>query len=152
MTDVNISDLAIATTLAETDYLVGNFGTPAVTKKMLLSALRAFIGTPTFLRTSFRTYATTENFDASTYDFFSLNVTASSALTYNAPTGGTVGQVITIHVRNGSAAALGAITWNAAFKMSSWVNPTSGMSWYISFFYDGTNWVETHRTTTEVPN
>ena len=104
------------------------------------------------LRTVYRNYLTNENFNASLHDYFSLNVQANLAITYNAPTGGTVGQELTIRVRNGSGGAMGAITWDPAFKLAAWTNPANGFSRSITFVYDGTSWIEKSRTAADVPN
>jgi hypothetical protein len=105
-----------------------------------------------FRRFIHRNYATPENFDAATYDIFSINIQSNPALTYNAPTGGTVGQEITIRVQNGSGGAMGTITWNAVFKMSGWTNPANGKSRSVTFVYNGTNWIEISQTVADVAN
>jgi hypothetical protein len=117
--------------------------TAGLMRPMLANPFRRYIG---------RNYQLTENFDASLYDIFSLNIQANGALTYNAPTGGTVGQELTIRVRNVSGGAMGTITWNAAFKMSGWTNPATGKSRSVTFFYDGTNWIEISQTLADVAN
>ena len=99
-----------------------------------------------------RNYFTTENFNAAAYDIFSLNIQANFALTYNAPTGGTTGQELTIQVRNISGGAMGVITWDAVFKMSGWVNPANTKSRSVTFVFDGTNWNEISQTTADVAN
>lgn len=118
-------------------------GSPGTWQAIRISPFRRLIS---------RNYAVSENFDASQYDIFSLNIQANPALTYNAPTGGTVGQELTIRVRNISGGVMGAITWDAAFKLSAWTNPANGFSRSITFVYDGTNWIEISRTAADVPN
>lgn len=105
-----------------------------------------------FRRMVSRNYAATENFSAALFDIFSINIQANPALTYNAPTGGTVGQEITIRVKNASGGAMGVITWNAAFKMSGWTNPANGKSRAVTFVYDGASWVEISQTAADVAN
>lgn len=105
-----------------------------------------------FRRMVSRNYQLVENFDAGVYDIFSINIQAANALTYNAPTNGVAGQEITIRVKNISGVAMGAITWNAAFKMSGWTNPGVGKSRSITFVSDGTNWIEISQTTGDVAN
>jgi hypothetical protein len=99
-----------------------------------------------------RNYTTPENFDAATYDYFSLLIQSNPALTYNAPTGGTVGQIIYIRVKNISGVPMGTITWDSVFKFTSWTNPASGNSRTITFAYDGTNWNQVSYTPADVPN
>jgi hypothetical protein len=118
-------------------------GSPGTWQAVRISPFRRFIS---------RNYATSENFDASLYDIFSLNIQANLALTYNAPTGGTVGQELTIRVRNISGGAMGTITWDAVFKLSAWTNPANGNSRSITFVYDGTNWIQISQTGVDVPN
>ena len=105
-----------------------------------------------FKRMISRNYTITENFDASLYDIFSLNIQANPALTYNAPTGGTTGQELTIRVKNISGGVMGTITWNAAFKMTAWTNPANATSRSITFVYDGTSWIQTNVSAADVPN
>ena len=113
------------------------------------SVISARLPFPRFVQ---RNYATTENFDAATYDYFSLLIQANPALTYNAPTGGTIGQIIYVRVKNISGGAMGAITWNSVFKFASWANPANTTSKTIAFVYDGTNWNEVSYTPVDVPN
>jgi hypothetical protein len=113
--------------------------------------------TPMYIRQPFprfieRNYTTPEDFDAAAYDYFSLLIQSNPALTYNAPTGGTVGQIIYIRVKNISGVSMGTITWNAVFKYASWTNPAAGNSRTIAFAYDGTNWNEVSYTPADVPN
>jgi len=124
-------------------WLCTTAGTPGTWQAIRVSPFRRLIS---------RNYAISENFDAGLYDIFSLNIQANPALTYNAPTNGTTGQELTIRVKNISGGAMGAITWNSAFKLDTWTNPANGFSRSITFVYDGTNWIEISRTTADVPN
>lgn len=82
-----------------------------------------------------------------------INVTSTSAFTINSPTNdGANGQQLTICIKNTSGGALLGVTWGSEYKLSSWTNPANGFSRSISFFYDGTNWIEYSRTTADVPN
>lgn len=110
-------------------------------------------GMPGPSRAVFRNYAVSESFDCASFDEFSLNVQAGTALTYNAPTGMAQGQLLTIRVRNGSGGAMGAITWNAVFKLAgAFVNPANGHSRSIQFIYDGAVWIERWRSAADTPN
>lgn len=110
-------------------------------------------GMPGPSRAVFRNYALSENFDCASFDEFSFNVQAGGALTYNAPTGMAQGQLLTIRVRNGSGGAMGAITWNAVFKLAgAFVNPANGHSRSIQFIYDGASWIERWRSAADTPN
>jgi hypothetical protein len=96
--------------------------------------------------------AGTVSIDASAGDEQYLTVTTGSAFTIGAPTNLTTGQLLTLNIRNNSGGALGAITWNAAFKMAAWTSPANTNSRSIVFRYDGSNWVERFRTPADVPN
>lgn len=82
-----------------------------------------------------------------------IDVTSTSAFTINSPTNdGANGQQLTICIKNTSGGALLGVTWGSEYKLSAWTNPANGFSRSISFFYDGTNWIEYSRTTADVPN
>lgn len=78
------------------------------------------------------------------------NVAFAIAAPTNPPT--TRGQSLTITIRNASGGALGVVTFNAIFKLSAWTQPANGFSRSITFLWNGTNWVESSRTTVDVPN
>lgn len=90
--------------------------------------------------------------DASLGNVQWLTVTTAAAFTIGAPTNPTTWQPLTLRIRNNSGGALGAITWNAVFKMSAWVSPANGQSRSITFRYDGANWIEEVRTASDIPN
>jgi hypothetical protein len=90
--------------------------------------------------------------DASLGNECTISAANGAAFTINAPTTPTTGQPLTITLRNTSGGALGAATWNAAFKMSAWTNPANGFSRSIGFEYNGTNWVQVSQTGVDVPN
>jgi hypothetical protein len=75
-------------------------------------------------------------------------------VTINAPVSPVAnGQTITITVKNTIGGALGTFTWNAIYKMgSAWTNPANGFSRSITFYYDGTNWIEISRSPVDVSN
>jgi hypothetical protein len=106
------------------------------------------------LQLNLPTYGTTVTVDAAQANYFRLTVTDGVAFTIAAPANPSTGtpQKITLMIRNTSGGALGAITWNAVFKMVAWTSPANGFSRSISFVYDGTNWVETFRSAADVPN
>lgn len=81
-----------------------------------------------------------------------ISATDGVAFTLNAPSGPRTGQYLEITIRNATAGALGAATWNAVYKMTAWVQPATGTSRTIVFRYNGTNWVEKGRTAADVPN
>ena len=96
-------------------------------------------------------YSASITIDASTGHLFDISANNGTAFTINAPTNPTNGQRIYITVRNTSGGALGAITWNAVFKMVALTSPANGFSRTLFFKYNGTNWVQM-RTDADVPN
>jgi hypothetical protein len=98
------------------------------------------------------TYGATVAIPANQANEFSTNANDGSAFTVAAPTNGVSGQRITIRIRNTSGGALGAVTWDAVYKLAAWTSPASGQSRSVDFTFDGTNWIETGRTPADVPN
>ena len=92
------------------------------------------------------TYSASITLRANLYDQHYILVTNGTAFTINAPTGPSAFQTIIIDIRNGSGGAMGAITWDATFKMAgAFINPANGKRRKIAFTYDGTNWIEDWR-------
>lgn len=89
------------------------------------------------------------NANSGTYFFFTPT---AGAYTVQNPTNATTGQLITLIVKNTSGGALGAATWDTAYKLSAWTNPANGFQRSISFVYTGATWVEVSRTPSDVPN
>jgi hypothetical protein len=100
------------------------------------------------------TYGASINIDATAGDYVLVLVTDNSAFTINAPTNPSNGQQITVQIYNNFGGALGAATWNAIFKLSTWTQPASGSSRLITFRYSSglVKWTEVSRTTTDIPN
>lgn len=98
------------------------------------------------------TYGATVTVDATTGDTFIITATNGTAFTIAAPLTPTNGQVATFTIRNASGGALGAITWNAVFKMPAFTSPANGNSRSVTFHFDGTNWVQRYQSAADVPN
>lgn len=85
-----------------------------------------------------------------------VTATNGVAFTFNAPTGtpaAGIRQRLVLRVRNTSGGVLGAVTFNAVFKLgAAWVSPANGFSRTIEFDWDGTNWVEANRSAADVAN
>lgn len=81
-----------------------------------------------------------------------ITVTNGTAFTINAPTNAISGTKLTLTLRNTSGGAMGAVTWDAVFKLAAWTSPANGFSRSITFYYNGTNWIEKSRTAADVPN
>jgi hypothetical protein len=97
-------------------------------------------------------YSASITIDASTGMWFEVTASNGTSFTFNAPTNPQTGQEITVTVRNTSGGVLGAVTWNAIFKLAAWVSPANGNSRSIKFRYDSASWVESSRTPADVPN
>ena len=97
-------------------------------------------------------YSTSITPDSSQGNLISITATDGVAFTINAPLNPATGKQITFVIRNTSGGALGAITWNAVFKMPAFTSPATANSRSITFQYDGTNWVEMYRGAADVPN
>lgn len=98
------------------------------------------------------TYSASMTPDAATGNQQTITATNNTAFTINAPSNPASGQKLNFTIRNTSGGALGVATWNAVFKMATWTQPATANNRSITFFYDGTNWVEMTRTTTDIPN
>lgn len=91
---------------------------------------------------------------------FNVTATTNTAFTVQPPqissnampATGRTGQRILITIRNTSGGAMGAITWNAVFKLSTFTNPANGNSRSIEFEWNGTNWIMLWQTAADVPN
>jgi hypothetical protein len=107
----------------------------------------------TFGNISTLTYSASMTPDCDLGNEFVITATNNTAFAINAPASSPgTGQRITVTIRNASGGALGAVTWNAVFKMSAWTQPANGFSRSIDFIYNGTNWVQAGQTGVDVPN
>jgi len=97
-------------------------------------------------------YSASMTFDAAAGNEFDITATNNTAFTINAPTNPTTDCRITVKIRNTSGGALGAVTWNAVFKMSAWTSPATAFSRSIDFTYDSANWIQVAQTGVDVPN
>jgi hypothetical protein len=100
------------------------------------------------------TYGATIATDASTGNSFIITATNATAFTISNPTNPVDGQRITYTIRNTAGAALGAITWGTAFKMSALTSPATGFSRSIEFRYNAASslWVQLFQSQADVPN
>lgn len=98
------------------------------------------------------TYSASITMDASLGDEQDITVTNNTNFTMQVPTNPTLGQRISVCIRNTAGGAMGTITWNAIFKLGAFTNPANGFSRTIDFRYNGSVWVEASRTPADVPN
>lgn len=92
--------------------------------------------------------------DAALANVFTIDVSNGVAFTINNPTNQTGSQQITLHIRNGSGGAMGAITWGSKFKLAgAFTNPANGQMRSITFTHDSGYdfWYETARAAADVP-
>ena len=83
-----------------------------------------------------------------TYQSFILTPPNSSAFTVTNPIYLYAGQSFTVTIKNTTGGALGTLTWGGLYQLlSTWTQPATGTTASITFLCDGTNFVETSRTT-----
>lgn len=80
-----------------------------------------------------------------------VTVIDSTAFTLGAPLNAVPGMPLKLIIQNSAGAPMGAITWNAIFKKTSFTNPATGNNRTICFNYDGSSWFE-EKNTADVPN
>lgn len=97
------------------------------------------------------TYSTSMTPDALAGRTQIITVADGVAFTINAPANPVAGARITLLIRNGSGGAVGAITWNAIYKMSAWTSPANNFSRSISFEYQNTVWAQISQTGADIP-
>lgn len=76
-------------------------------------------------------------------------VTNNVAFTINAPLNPITGMEWILVIRNTSGVAMGAITFNAVFKLPAFTNPATGNQRSMHFYFDGTNHREVIRGSDE---
>lgn len=96
-------------------------------------------------------YSATIATDASLSHLFTIVATNTTAYTISNPTNPAAGQTITFDIKNSSGGTMGVITWGGSFLLAgAFTNPANGKRRTISFYYDGTNWVETNRAAADI--
>ncbi len=107
-------------------------------------SVKALSPNPSLLTT---TGGTAVSIDTAGFRFVTIRADDGSAFTVNAPTNGLFQETLTIQVHNNAGVAMGAITWNAVFKLAgAFTNPAAGLRRMITFVFDGTSWREISRT------
>lgn len=86
-----------------------------------------------------------------------MTITNGTAMTFGVPSLGILGQTMTLDIVNGSGGAHGAINVNSIYKLVGggtvlWAGGTiaNGKRRTISFYFDGSNWIETARSTGDI--
>lgn len=124
--------------------IIGNT-TPNMGVFTTLSGVRLQLGSTS------TTYGVTVSIDASLASLFTITATNGTGFTIANPTNAVGGQLLMIQVKNTSGGALGTITWDTLYKMASFTKPANGFNRTVTFYYNGTNWVEVN-CSPEVPN
>ncbi len=89
--------------------------------------------------------------DAAAANYFSLGVTDSKPFSLENPSNPTAGQQLTYDIRNISGSEMGTIEWGSAFLLAGpFMSPVHRRRRTITFYYDGTNWVETNRSVGDI--
>lgn len=81
-----------------------------------------------------------------------INVTDGVGFTISNPTNPITGRYLTYDILNSSGGAMGTITWGAAFKLvgGTFTNPANTKRRRITFWYNGTNWIEDRRSSGDI--
>lgn len=96
-------------------------------------------------------YSATIATDANLGELFTIAATDTSAYTISNPTSACAGMKITYDIKNSSGGSMGTITWGNKFLLAgAFTNPANTKRRTISFYYDGTNWVETNRAAADI--
>jgi hypothetical protein len=98
------------------------------------------------------TYSASISTDCSKGETFTVVVTNTTAFTLNNPTNAANGMLLTYDIKNTSGGSMGAITWGTNFLLAggSFTNPATSKRRTITFYYDGTNWVEVTRASADI--
>jgi hypothetical protein len=97
------------------------------------------------------TYSATIATDAQAANIFTIVATNGTAFTISNPTNLWTGAELTYDIKNSSGGALGVITWGAAFLLAgAFTNPANTKRRTITFYYDGTSWIETNRAAADI--
>ena len=100
------------------------------------------------------TYGTSIATNAALGSSFTIVATDGTGFTIATPTNPTIGQTLTYDIKNSAGGAHGTITWGTGFLnggagtvgAGAFVTIANTKRRTISFYYDGTNWIELFRT------
>jgi hypothetical protein len=99
-------------------------------------------------------YGATIDLNASSGSIFTITATDNNEFVLNTPTNAVMGQCIMVTIINSSGGALHATDpfGNSAFKHDTWTQPADGYNRSISFYYNGSNWIESSRSIADIAN
>ena len=95
------------------------------------------------------TYGAAVDINLANGTIVTIVATNGVAFTINAPTNAKTGMQWVLAIRNSSGGALGAITFNAIFKLPAFTAPANGNQRSLYFYFDGTNHREVIRGSDE---
>jgi len=82
---------------------------------------------------------------------YKISVTDNVNFTLENPDGPVLGSEISFDIYNGSGGAMGTITWGSYYKLAgSFTNPADTKHRTITFYYDGTYWIELSRAAADI--
>lgn len=77
--------------------------------------------------------------------------TDGNAFTINGPVNSVGGDELHLDIKNSSGGVMGAVTFAAAYlPAGAFTVPANGTRRTISFYFDGTNWVELNRAAADI--
>jgi len=83
--------------------------------------------------------------------WYQITADAGTAFTINAPASPVTGYQMTFDIINASGGSMGTITWDSVFKLAgSFTNPADTKRRTISFYFNGTNWIELERSEADI--
>jgi len=103
-------------------------------------------------------YSANITLNTSSGKYFRITPTNSNAFALELPINNSLGNEITIEIRNTTGGALGALSWVATafsgWKLAggAWVQPATGKKRTITFYYDGGIWIELARSSADIDN
>jgi len=96
-------------------------------------------------------YGATIATDAPAGTFFSLEVKDTAPFTMLSPTNPAPGQQIVYDIRNNSAGVMGQIKWDTPFRLAGkFIGPDSQKRKTITFYCNGTEWIEIARSGADI--
>jgi hypothetical protein len=98
--------------------------------------------------------STTVTVNPTVGSFLDITVTTTTGFSIGQPSTASDGAFLKIRISNQAGGALGAITWNSAFKMQSFTSPASTFNTTLEFQYLASEgfWYQTAASAATVPN
>ena len=97
------------------------------------------------------TYGTTIAIDAGKGQCQKVTATDTVGYTISNPTNAVNGSELIFDIKNGSGGSMGTITWGNLYLLAgAFTNPADTKRRTITFYYDGTNWVEVNRAAADI--